>query len=76
VRLSCQDATAELRARRQRAMSAAQSARIRKGMIRYVMLVSSAAAQHVDSNCNSSSSSSTDAAAFVFFDAGLHTSVH
>jgi hypothetical protein len=34
-----QDATAELRARRQRAMSAAQSARIRKGMIRYVLLV-------------------------------------
>ncbi|WIA12536.1 hypothetical protein OEZ85_006197 [Tetradesmus obliquus] len=33
------DATAELRARRQRAMSAAQSARIRKGMIRYVLLV-------------------------------------
>eukprot|EP00775_Hariotina_reticulata_P000598 gene598-885_t len=33
------DATAELRARRQRALSAAQSARIRKGMIRYVLLV-------------------------------------
>jgi hypothetical protein len=38
--LSCsQDATAELRARRQRALSAAQSARIRKGMIRYLVLV-------------------------------------
>lgn len=34
-----QDATAELRARRQRAVTAAQSARIRKGMIRYVLLV-------------------------------------
>lgn len=35
-----QDATAELRARRQRAiMSAAQSGRIRRGMIRYVLLV-------------------------------------
>lgn len=33
------DATAELRARRQRALSAAQSARIRKGMIRYLVLV-------------------------------------
>eukprot|EP00879_Flechtneria_rotunda_P010612 GHRR01011092.1.p2 GENE.GHRR01011092.1~~GHRR01011092.1.p2 ORF type:complete len:222 (+),score=75.52 GHRR01011092.1:284-949(+) len=33
------DATAELRARRQRALSAAQTARIRKGMIRYVLLV-------------------------------------
>lgn len=39
--VSCvmQDATAELRARRQKAMSAAQSAHIRKGMIRYVQLV-------------------------------------
>ncbi|KAG2442629.1 hypothetical protein HXX76_002714 [Chlamydomonas incerta] len=33
------DKTAEQRARRQRLLSAAQSARIRKGMIRYVLLV-------------------------------------
>lgn len=40
--LLSQDATAELRARRQRALSAAQSARIRKGMIRYLVLVRAA----------------------------------
>lgn len=38
-RLRRVDPTAELRARRQRTQSAAQSARVRRGMIRYVLLV-------------------------------------
>jgi hypothetical protein len=36
-----QDDTAELRARRARILAATRSARIRKGMIRYMLLVSS-----------------------------------